>query len=327
MGDVPCLYCSGNSYEPLFENVQDRLGHASGRWGFRRCLSCGSATLFPHPKRSELASFYPPVYDFTPDLLEDPNLLKRLIARLEYRLFLQPQYEAQARRILRSAESPERPNVSLLDVGCGGGLRLLAFRRRGIQVQGVDFRPETVEQLRRTLGVPAVCADASRITDRFPSASFDIITCFHLLEHLPDAQQFLRSCFQLLKPGRWLVCAVPLVDSLQARLFKSRWTGASEAPRHLSLPSQEGMRTICRQAGFDKAMIRPDSLLSCLGIFVLSFFPNVGRRHLDRRGWLRAATAPVFAVAAGVLATPWCLLENHVWRRPASGLVFARKPG
>ena len=310
----PCFYCAGRSYRPLFKNVQDRLGVVSGRWEFWRCQFCRSATLFPQPDPKELVSFYPPAYDSS------------LLSHWEYRFFFQPQHKAQARRILRGTSPWNHPDRSLLDVGCGTGLRLLAFRQLGFKVHGVDFRPETVETLQKQLGIPAVCTDVVELSQHFPPASFDVITAFHLLEHVPDVYGTLENCFQLLKPNRWIVCVVPLVDSLQAGLFKSRWTGASEAPRHLSLPSRQGVRKILYKVGFDKVVIHPNSLLDCLGVFVLSLLPSVGRRHFDQRSWFQMALQSAMATGIGLLAVPWCISENYLFRRPAVGMVFARKP-
>jgi hypothetical protein len=57
----PCLYCAGVAYEPLFDQVCDRLGYVPGSWAFRLCRECGSAMLVPLPRKEDLPSFYPPV--------------------------------------------------------------------------------------------------------------------------------------------------------------------------------------------------------------------------------------------------------------------------
>lgn len=321
----PCLYCSDHSYEPLFDNVHDRLGYVPGHWAFWRCLQCGSAMLSPFPKPDDLVSYYPPAYSFTPELGQE-SAVKRLLARLEYRLFFQPQYEAQARRVFRGILWERMPERRLLDVGCGRGLRLLAFRRHGFEVQGVDFQPEVVAYVTNQLGIRAVCTDVAGLPQSFPRASFDLITAFYLLEHVTDVAATLSSCLQLLKPGGWFVGAVPLVDSLQARLFQERWMNVTEAPRHLSLPSQEGIKRVCRRVGFDKVAIRPDSAFACAAIVGLSLVPGAATTHLYGGASPRRALARLLAGAVTVLSVPWCLVDNHLRRRPALGMVFAQRP-
>ncbi len=308
--------------EPLWKNVRDRLLYVPGEWEFWRCTQCGSAKLLPAPRPEELASFYPPIYDFTPDLLYDKNSLHRLLARLEYRWFFQPQYEAQARQICRLTGGKEKSGQRLLDVGCGGGLRLLAFRRYGYQVHGTDFRPHVVQYLREELDIPAVCADATEITRHLAPASFDLVTAFHFLEHVPDVRVIVTNCLELLTPGGWFVGVVPLVSSLQARLLGSQWIGASEAPRHLSIPSPEGLRYLFRLVGFDQPLLQPASLLDCVGGAVLSLFPAAGRRRSHA-----GITTSMAAALLGGLAIPFCIAENYLFRRPAIGMIFARKQG
>ena len=316
--------------ELLWKNVRDRLHFVPGKWEFWRCNGCGSAKLLPAPRVEDLASFYPPIYDFTPDLLHKKNPLLRALAHCEYRWFFQPQYEAQAGQIRRVTGGKGKSGQRYLDVGCGGGLRLLAFRRFGYQVHGTDFRPQVVQYLREKLDIPAVCADATQITQHLPPDSFHLLTAFHLLEHVPDVQRILENCFQLLAPGGWFVGTVPLVNSLQARLLGPRWAGASEAPRHLSIPSPEGIQNIVRQVGFDRLLLQPDSLLNCTGVAVLSIFPSAGSRHSNSSSglkWVTAGMTPLAAALLGVLAIPFCLAENYLFRQPAIGMIFARKPG
>ena len=327
MNPLPaCFYCSGGSHEPFLENVRNRLREDPSRWAYRRCQRCGSAHLFPRPGPGEAAFFYPAVYDFTPEILRQKNFFLRGLARIEYRLFFEPKFKAQARRVVRGTGSRNPAGRRVLDIGCGGGLRLLAFRRYGYRIHGTDFRPEVVEVLKNQWGIPAVCTDAGETAQHFPPASFDLITAFHVLEHVPDVQLALGNCFKLLKPGGWFVAAVPLLDSFQAGLLKSRWAGA-DAPYHLSLPSREGIRRVCGQAGFEKVSIRPDSVFECAGMAVLSLLRGTATTYRYTRGGLTSFLTSLLAGSLGLLLIPWCLLENHLWRQPASGLVFAHKPG
>ena len=152
------------------------------------------------------------------------------------------------------------------------------------------------------------------------------VSAFHLLEHVPDVHAVLRNCFEVLKPGGWLVCSVPLIDSMQARVFRSRWAAATEAPRHLSIPSSGGIAQLCRNVGFDSPDMRPDSILMCLGVAVLSVLPGAATAYVYGGSGLYALSRSVLALLVGTLALPWCLLDNYVLRRPPIGLVVAHKP-
>ena len=318
-----CLYCRNHSYEPLFDGVRDRLGYVPGTWAFLRCTICGSAILVPHPSPDRIRQFYPPIYDFT---LEPPQA-KSFSARmkqLEYRGFFAPMYAQQAARVLQAVGASRGSSPRLLDIGCGYGLRLLAFRRLGCQVFGADFRPEVVAYLRRQLRIPALCVEGEELARRLPVASMDVVTAFHVVEHVSDVRHLLACALQVLRPGGWLVMTVPLVESLQAVVLKSRWVGASEAPRHLSIPSQVGIERLCREVGFAPVRIRADHLFNCLGIGVLSLMPAIGTRHAHD-GWPNYVANLARAILAGAVMLPWCLLEQAL-DRPAIGMVVARKP-
>ena len=308
----------------MLEGVRDRLKFVPGKWEFKKCRGCGSAVLFPQPKAADLASYYPPVYDFSIDF--SGAFFKRLWTNLEYRFFFQPQYHGLARQILHGTGGQNLPRQHLLDVGTGLGLPLFFLRKYGYKVCGTDFRPEVVEYLEKQLAIPSVCTDAASLARHFPPASFDVVTAFHVLEHVADVQTVIRNCFELLRPGGWFVNTIPLADSLQARLFRNRWAAASEAPRHLSIPSREGITSICKNVGFDRLKIQPCTVLDCAGVFVLSVLPSIGTRHLRKTHPISALLIALAAVSVGMIAVPWCLAENYLLGKPCMGTVFAHKP-
>ena len=321
----PCLYCGGVASEPLFDGIRDRLHYVDGAWSFSRCVECGSAMLCPQPQESELPSFYPPVYSFQRDF-ETPSLLRRLLNGLEYRLFFEPQYRAQVRCVARNIHAPRGTQPRLLDIGCGRGLRLLSFRAQGFQCVGMDFQPEVVAQVEKNLGIPAVCCDMQGLCGHFGEESFDVITAFFLIEHVPDVLEVLTTCRRLLKPGGWLVGAVPFLDSVQGSILRSRWINVTEAPRHLSLPTREGMRRVCARAGYDAVVIRPDSCLNCAGQVASSLLPEASITQAYGEPRWKAVLLRVLGGLVTIGVVPFVLAENYVFQRPATALVFARKP-
>lgn len=321
----PCLYCGDTDLVPLYRNVTDRLGYVPGTREFWRCQKCGSAMLVPQPKASDLAAFYPPVYSFTLEL-GNQSWFKKMLSKLEYHLFFRPQYVAQVKQVLRGCRWQGQSGLRLLDVGCGRGLRLLEFRRRGFDVCGMDVQQDVVDYLQNKLEIPAICAEVEELPRSYPHDSFDIITAFFVLEHVTDVGAVLSSCWKLLRPGGWFVGAVPFVDSLQAGFFGSRWINVREAPRHLSLPTQAGMKKLCQQIGYDQVSIQPDSVLNCAGQIGSSLLPGATLTHVYGGGRVLALLARLVGAGVTLLSIPFCLAENYIWRRVSLGLVFAHKP-
>ena len=94
----------------------------------------------------------------------------------------------------------------VLDVGCGGGILTDAMARSGAQALGIDLATKSlkVAQLHaleaqtpnvqyREVAVEALAAERP--------ASFDVVTCMEMLEHVPDPSSIVRACAQLVKPG------------------------------------------------------------------------------------------------------------------------------
>jgi SAM-dependent methyltransferase len=214
----------------------------------------------------------------------------------------------------------------MLDVGCGRGLRLLSFRRLGLDVHGMDLIPEPVEYVKNELGIPAICTDMAGLPTAFERGSFDLVTAFQVIEHVPDVDQMIASCFALLKPGGWVVIATPMVDSMQSHFFGRRWAAATEAPRHLTLATKQGLRAALERHGFTDVLCSYDSVWMAAGHFGLSAVPGAATTHFYGRGKTVALAARAAGALAAVLAMPWCWLENVVWQRPAIGMIFARKP-
>jgi len=94
---------------------------------------------------------------------------------------------------------------SALDVGCGGGILTEAMARRGARVKGIDLSDKAlkVAQLHlfeSRLAVDYEAVSAEDLAARSP-ASFDIVTCMELLEHVPDPASTVRACAALVRPG------------------------------------------------------------------------------------------------------------------------------
>jgi 2-polyprenyl-6-hydroxyphenyl methylase/3-demethylubiquinone-9 3-methyltransferase len=93
----------------------------------------------------------------------------------------------------------------VLDVGCGGGILSESMARRGARVTGIDMgeAPLSVARLHQYesgVEVDYRCITAEQLATAQP-ASFDVVTCLEMLEHVPDPASIIRACAQLVKPG------------------------------------------------------------------------------------------------------------------------------
>ena len=137
----------------------------------------------------------------------------------------------------------------LLDVGCGAGSFLARMQELGWQVTGVEPDPAGARATREKLGQGRVVA-ANLGSCELQAESFDAITLSHVIEHLPDPADALRTCLRLLRPGGTLVCTTPNAGGLGARSFGEHWMHW-DPPRHLQLYDPDTLERQIREAGFD----------------------------------------------------------------------------
>ncbi len=102
------------------------------------------------------------------------------------------------------------PGKQVLDVGCGGGILADSMARKGALVLGIDLADKAlkVAQLHALeAGTPNVQyreVSAEALAAERP-ASFDVVTCMEMLEHVPDPASIVRACERLVRPGGWVI--------------------------------------------------------------------------------------------------------------------------
>lgn len=304
------------------------LGTTRESFQLIRCPSCTALYLDRMPGSDELAAFYPQGYWW-----EQPDrgapAPARWLHRLEgwYKDFVLADHVRFVRRCARV--TPHAVPVSLLDIGCGAGSFLYHCRRHGFAVRGLDTSERAARHAARAYGID-VTVGAIDATNGVSTAHYDVITMFHVLEHLRDPVRALRTAAAWLAPGGDLILQVPNADSLQARLFKTRWYGL-DPPRHLINFNRRSLEVALGRAGFRLQAVRYFSLRDNAPALVSSLFPGLDPMARTVRR-LRSKPDPAlkrltleliyFALVAGAQPLAW--LESGL-RRGATMMVHAKK--
>ncbi|MHB1332493.1 MAG: bifunctional 2-polyprenyl-6-hydroxyphenol methylase/3-demethylubiquinol 3-O-methyltransferase UbiG [Sulfuriferula sp.] len=97
---------------------------------------------------------------------------------------------------------------AVLDVGCGGGILAESMTGRGAAVTGIDLAEKSLKVAKLHLlesgaSVDYRCIPAETLAAAQP-ASFDVVTCMEMLEHVPNPESVVRACAELVKPGGWV---------------------------------------------------------------------------------------------------------------------------
>lgn len=157
-------------------------------------------------------------------------------------------------------------NQVVLDVGCGGGILSDAMARKGAHVTGIDLAEKSL----RVAKLHALEAETPRIQYREIStealadeapATFDVVTCMEMLEHVPDPHSVVAACARLVKPGGWVFFST---INRNAVAFTQAIVGAEYLLRMLPQGTHEYAKFIrpselaaaCRAAGLDVLQTR-----------------------------------------------------------------------
>jgi len=178
----------------------------------------------------------------------------------------------------------------VLDVGCGGGILSESMARQGASVTGIDLADKPLKvaalhKLESGVAVEYECIGAEDLAAREP-ASFDVVTCMEMLEHVPDPASTVRACAALVKPGGHVFFST-INRNLKAYLFAI--IGAEYVLRLLPRGTHDYAKLIrpselarfCRAAGLDAG-----------GITGMSYNPLSGRY------WLGADTGVNYLMQA-----------------------------
>jgi 2-polyprenyl-3-methyl-5-hydroxy-6-metoxy-1,4-benzoquinol methylase len=234
-----CDVCGGAVVEQVAAGYDYELRTCRNRWTFVRCEACEHVWLHPRPAVEALDVIYPPTY-YAYNYEKISPVARRAKELIDSR---------KLRKILAAAGStPAR----YLDVGCGDGRYLDAMAKRGVpasQLYGLELDPAIVERVRER-GYQVFC-ERVESTERFEPGSFDLITMFHVVEHLASPREVVEKLASLLAPGGVLALETPNIDSLDARLFADGTWGGFHIPRHWHLFRPSTLTRLLTSVGLD----------------------------------------------------------------------------
>lgn len=257
------------------------------------CEACD--LRFSWPMRAGDSDYYRSLWLYKPTLqAQRPKRLRTIAQTWEYRAVLDHHPMERGR---------------LLDIACGVGEFLhLAQQRYGYIVAGVDFNPDSVRTARETYGLQqVVCGSWPDAAGPIEPAAFDLVTMFHIIEHVADPIAALREAALALAPDGILAVAAPALGGRPELLPTAR----DFPPHHLTLWNERSLMRAFAAAGLEPISTERSPLLAeHLLIALVDKVPVLQQptllRNLFRFG-RRLLVAPV--ALAGVLGeTSGCVI-------------------
>lgn len=199
-----------------------------------RCTQCGCEWLCPPPSRERLAQAYAADY-YGEGASKFPGPVERVI-----QWFRDGRARAAARLIGKTG--------AVLDIGCGNGGFLRSLSKLGsYKLNGIELPGPAADRASTVPGIRLIRRPLQ--PDDFQEGSLDLVTLFHVIEHLDAPDSVLYSVSRILKPGGKLVVSLPNCDSLQARLCDRHWLHW-DPPRHLWLAPPSAVVQAAARHGF-----------------------------------------------------------------------------
>ena len=151
---------------------------------------------------------------------------------------------------LRLIEQHQPVKGKILDIGAGTGDFLLEAKNKNWETVG-DEPNEKAKSIAINKGV--LFADT---IEKLESNSFDVITLWHVLEHVPDVAHQVAELKRLLKPSGTLIIAVPNFKSFDANYYKTFWA-AYDVPRHLWHFSKTAIEKLFDKQNMNLVAVKP----------------------------------------------------------------------
>jgi len=183
------------------------------------CLNCGLLYTMPRPPKEKIGDYYKSD-EYYSHQENKKGFIPRLYESIK-RLNLKHKY-----RIATKGMQPGK----LLDIGCGVGDFLHTAENKGWQCIGVEPSEDAKEIAHKRMKAPIY---SSEQLEQLPDKSFDLITMWHVLEHVDDLKWQIEQLQRLVKPNGRIVIAVPNYKSYDGQFYKEHWA-AYDVPRHLN---------------------------------------------------------------------------------------------
>ncbi len=253
-----CIICSNTDGNEIFSVKELQLGLGE-RFQYQLCKNCGSMQLIDPP--ADFSRYYPneDYYSFKMEMkeLKKPGFIQQ--AKSDYLLYRKNKLVGSLLSIGYkipeqyhwAKNSKAQPGDAILDVGCGNGSLLTQLYRMGFtNLTGVDpFINEAHDY-------GPIKIFKKEIHDL--NGSFDLIMMHHSLEHMFQPLKALQKAYSLLNKNKYLLVRIPVMGNYGWQHYKTFWCGL-DAPRHIFIPSEKGMRMLATNAGFEIEKVEYDS--------------------------------------------------------------------
>lgn len=225
---MSCKICASAELKPVFDDTLEASEWILGgvKYGYVLCKSCGFLQCDPIPDEATLLKFYQEKYPY--EWFQKNEYFKKL----------------QARHRIRKIGSYLKGHQRVLDFGCGHGFFVRALAAKGFSSFGFDIGAEKISR-ENNLTITHL-----NTLDAYTEKDFDVITAWHVLEHMRDQHAVLENLHKRIRQGGLLIIAVPNTNSYAFKLVKQKWGWSQQPYVHINQYNSTNLSQLLSHHGF-----------------------------------------------------------------------------
>ena len=225
-----CPICKGDAFDPFTDCID--FTTSKEEFSIVRCKTCNFLITSPRPDSNSIGKYYQ-----SENYISHTNSSKNLIDKV-YKIV-----RSFALRWKLNLIQSQNPTGRILDYGCGTGEFLNTCKRANWECSGVE--PSVAAREKAAQLTNLTIAES---LDKIRDTNFNVITLWHVLEHVENLNEKLSEIKSHLAEGGTIFIAVPNHESRDAKIYNSYWAGY-DVPRHLWHFSQASMNMFLKLHG------------------------------------------------------------------------------
>ena len=224
------------------------------------CLNCGLLYTMPRPDKEKIGAYYKSEAYYSHQE-NKKGFIPKVYERVKS-INLKHKY-----RLATNGMQPGK----LLDIGCGVGDFLHTAEMHGWECIGVEPSEDAKAIAQKRMKGKIITSEE---LEGFPDGAFDVITMWHVLEHVDDLKWQVAQLQRLVKPFGRVVIAVPNYKSYDGQYYKEHWA-AYDVPRHLNHFNRITLSKIFKTSGLE--LVKMDKLK--WDAYYISYLSEQYRHH------------------------------------------------
>lgn len=231
-----CPICGHQQFKIKY-NLQDYTV-SKEFYDILECESCGFMFTQNVPDASEIGPYYK-----SEDYVSHSNTQKGLFFKIYHKV---REFMLNRKERAISKNIKEKENQKILDIGTGRGYFLNHMQQSGYSCTGIEQDADVREMAKKSFSLNILPPEE---LFHLEENQFDIITLWHVLEHVHDLSAYLEKIKKLLTPDGLLVIALPNPSCADESIYKEHWAGW-DVPIHLWHFSPKNIKDLLSQYQF-----------------------------------------------------------------------------